>query len=203
MKAKSGLLLQHYDVGATILGHDVVGGIFGGFEVALGEDFDLGVSYAEGDEILFGGGGAAVAEAQVVVTGATPIAAALEEEAILGVGFEVGLGGVEFGALGGGDGGLVVGEIHGLEQAADHILGLDHAITAAKVGPGGLVVEVGAEASGVNGAQGAGLADHGLGRIATGLFRAADREDGGGGDYDEEGLADGHLHVGGVVDVKA
>jgi hypothetical protein len=72
------LLLQDDDLGAAILGHLVLGGILDRVEVALRPNLNLGGGNSDGLEVLTGGGGAAIAEAEVVFSGTTPVAVTLE-----------------------------------------------------------------------------------------------------------------------------
>lgn len=197
------LLFEDHEIGTTVLGHDIVGAVLDGFEISLGEHFDLFGGNSEGDEVLAGGGGAAVAETQVILGGSAPVAAALDEEAMLGVGVEVGLGGVKFGAFGSGDGGLVEGEIDRLEQAADGHAVVDDAVAVSERAAGlkDAVTKAGAEVARSAGGERALLADYGAGGIGANRFVAATaREEGGGShDYEEEFAGDRVHEMGGYL----
>ena len=121
------LLLQDDDLGAAVLGHLVLGGVLDRVEVALRADLDLGGGDSDGLEILTSGGGATIAEAEVVFSGAAPVAVALEQQAVVGVFAEILLRFLKLGALAGIDGGAIEVEVHRLDQTLDHVLVFEHA----------------------------------------------------------------------------
>ena len=198
------LLFQDDEVGTTVFGGDIIGGVFGGFEVALGEDFDFISGNAEVYQVLAGRSGTTVAKAEVILGGAAPVAATFDQEPMEGVALEVGLGGIQFGALGGGDGRLIVGKVDGLEEAADRFSVVYNAFTgfqqAAALGLQ-IVLGVGVvEAINAAGGQVALLSDNGCGGVWTfWFFTAAGSEKRNGGEDDEEDFAGEHVHKKGVV----
>jgi hypothetical protein len=83
------LLRDEDDVGATVFGHVGVRRVFWSIHIAFGNDFDAGGGNAERFEILLGGSGATVTQAEIVLGGATPVAVAFEEDAMSRIGVEV------------------------------------------------------------------------------------------------------------------
>ncbi len=147
-----GLLRDEDDVGATVVRHVGVGSVFLGVDVALGNDFDTSGGNAEGLEVLLGGGSAAVTETEVVLGGTTPVAVTFEEDAVGGVGIEVGFGLLDFGAFAFFDAGAIEVEENGL-GTAEEIAVYEKAVGAGReVGAGRqqVLTEVAANAAACN-----------------------------------------------------
>lgn len=172
-------------------------GVLDGLKIALGGGLDAISGEAEGAEVLAGGAGATFTEAEVVFGGAFPVAMALEEETLAGVLLKILVGGGEFGALGGLDGGLVKIEVNGFQQAADGEFVFEHAVAQSEA-VGGRIEEP-PEVAAVDVARiehpVTGTAEaHGGARIGTvGLFSAA-RENEGGDDKEEAELLGSDVH---------
>ena len=99
-----------------------------GFEAALGVGFELVGGDADRGQIFLGRVRAAVTEAEIVFGGAAPVAVTLEQEALAGILREVVFRGLELRALGGLDVGFVEVEIDRLQQTADRVSVVDHAV---------------------------------------------------------------------------
>lgn len=186
--------MENHDVDAAVFGGGRLVGTFDGVEVALGENLELVGGDAERGQVLFDGVGAAVAEAEVILGGALPVAVAFEEETGGGVGVDVGLGGVELGTLGGLDAGLVEVEIDGGtgEGGAVAVGGTAGAgaETAVRIGEGAVV-----KAADILAGE-AVRTENGGGRIgALGLLGAAGSDDRSGDDDKTEFLDGAEVHV--------
>ncbi len=177
------LLLQDDDLGAAILGHLILGGILDRVEVALRPNLNLGGGNSDGLEVLTGGGGAAIAEAEVVFSGTTPVAVTLEQQAVIGVLAEVLLRFLKFGPLAGLDGGAVEIKVHRLDQPLDHVLIFEYAGTILQPGSRRIDETGGAEigCARVQRSRTRTLTEHRVaGRRTLRLLRAAREQDGAG-----------------------
>ena len=119
------LRLEDNQIDAAVVGGGGLVAVLDGIEIALGENLELVGGNADGGQVLFGGVGAAVTEAEIVFGGAFPVAVALEQKAGGGIGVEISFGGVELGTLGGFDAGLVEVEVNGLGLERDAVLAVD------------------------------------------------------------------------------
>lgn len=112
--SETGLRDDKDDVRAAVFGHVGIGAIFNRTLVSQGNDFDASSRDAESLEVLLGCGGATVAEAEVVLFRATPVAVTFEEDAVGRVGVEVFLGFLKFGAFAFFDTSAIEIEVNGL-----------------------------------------------------------------------------------------